>query len=133
MVRNGRSSVGEKVQNVFSPPTKFTFHTRRLGVHPPRLFMIKFDNPFTQQNSPLGCVRHFFQFRTLVLSYPMILARSFCRSPNSSRRLGIASPMVVTFFGYAMSLGFFPFRRRRQKSNATSVTHCQQEQEKIGL
>src|SRR4029077_6722656 len=71
----------------------------------------------------------FSQFRTLVLSYPMIFARSFWRSLNSSRRLRIASPMVVTFFGYALSLGFFPFRRTRQKSNAASGTHCRREHE----
>jgi hypothetical protein len=71
----------------------------------------------------------FSQFRTLVLSYPMIFARSFWRSLNSSRLLGIASPMVVTFFGYALSLGFFLFRRTRQKSNAASGTHCRREHE----
>jgi len=71
----------------------------------------------------------FSQFKTPVLSYPMIFARSFCRSPNSSRRLRIASRMVVTFFGYAMSLGFFLFRRTRQKSNAASGTHCRREHE----
>jgi len=48
---------------------------------------------------------------------------------HSSRRLRIASPMVVTFFGYALSLGFFLFRRTRQKSNAASGTHCRREHE----
>jgi hypothetical protein len=35
--------------------------------------------------------------------------------------------MVVTSFGYALSLGFSPFKRTRQKSNATSRVHCPNE------
>jgi hypothetical protein len=76
-----------------------------------------------------GCVCPLSQFRIVVLSQPMIFATSFCRNPKSNRRLRIASPMVVTSFGYALSLGFFPFRRTRQKSNATSATHCHREHE----
>jgi hypothetical protein len=65
----------------------------------------------------------FSQLRTLVLSHPIIFATSPCFSPKSSRRFRIASPMVLTSAGYALSLGFLPFNRTRQKSNATSRIH----------
>src|ERR1700738_2065956 len=98
--------------------------------------MIRFGNPFTQQNSPpeacawqKGCVCPPSQFRIVVLSQPMIFARSFCSNPKSNRRLRISSPVVLASFGYALFLGFFAFRRTRQKINATSAAHCHREYE----
>ena len=78
-----------------------------------------------------GCVCPLSQFRIVVLSQPMIFATSFCNNPKSNRRLRIASPMVSTSFGYRLSLGFFPLNRTRQKSNATSTTHCHREHELV--
>lgn len=71
-----------------------------------------------------GNVCPFSQFRIVVLSQPMIFATSFCSNPKSSRLSRIASPIVLTTFGYALSLGFLPFNRTRQKSNATPWMRC---------
>jgi len=78
----------------------------------------------SDRRSAEGCVCPLSQFRIVVLSQPMIFARSFCSNPKSNRRLRIASPIAATSFGYALSFGFFPWRRTRQKSNATSGIHC---------
>jgi hypothetical protein len=66
---------------------------------------------------------------TLVSSHPIISATAFCSRPKSSRLLRITSPIVLTAFGYALSFGFFPLNRTRQKSNATSGAHCHRERE----
>src|SRR5450755_3414167 len=67
-----------------------------------------------------GDVCAFSQLRTLISSHPIIFATSFCFSSKSSRLFRITSPMVLISLGYALSFGFFPLRRTRQKSNATS-------------
>jgi hypothetical protein len=76
-----------------------------------------------------GCVCPRSQFKTVVLSQPIIFATSFCSNPKSSRRLRIASPIVLIALGYALSFGFFPLNRTRQKSNATSGAHCHRKHE----
>lgn len=77
----------------------------------------------------VGLLYPFSQLRTLAASHPIIFATSFCRRPKSSRHLRSESPRVLTSFGYALSLGFFPVKRTRQKSNATSGAHCHREHE----
>ncbi len=103
-------------------PHHFERRTRRFAIDPknlltPDILLVP------------GDVCPFSQFRTLVLSHPMIFATSSCRSPRSSRRFRIASPRVLTVLGYALSLGFLAFNRTRQKSNATSCAHCHREHE----
>jgi hypothetical protein len=76
-----------------------------------------------------GCVYPLSQFRIVVLSQPIIFATSFCRRAKSNRLVRIACPRFVTSLGYFLSLGFFPCRCTRQKSNATPATHCHCEHE----
>src|SRR6266403_4314089 len=60
-----------------------------------------------------GLLYPFSQFTTVISLQPSTLATSICRSPKSSRRLRMASPIVLGSLGYPFTWAKYgPFGQR---------------------